>query len=158
MIGTIFVILGVALLPLRPSSLDMLGFSVNSGYADIQLFEMNPGPFVMFEFRQYFGTILFSLQSPDGSFLVHGANVSSFSYSFPVTQRGYYVLNLSAPLPSYGVHARLNITFYEPLIGQYLIGASNCKLRLPSSPANLPSKMGCVGPTGGSLPACGTCS
>lgn len=95
-------------------------------------------------------SILFSVQAPDGTYLVHNAsivtyiynvNIVPYSYTFTAAQTGPYALILNAPPPALGIDAVANISVSEPLIGQYRPLSCNAEYlplqQIPSLPAEV---------------------
>lgn len=124
---TLIVVAGVAAVSLAafPTTFTNLAFSAPGGYADVQAFDLNSLSDFSISVIGYTGvnaansSVLFSIQAPDGSFLLKDIPLGSYSYSFVVEQEGAYRLNFSMPNPSLGFSAAANITIRSPFAGQY---------------------------------------
>ncbi len=159
-LGFLFIFAGVSLLPLYPYSLGSVHYGAYAGFADIQYFELRSGVYVSLGLHEKYASALFSLQAPDGSYLLRNQNTTSlFHYSFWTNREGFYILNFSVPgVPyTFGFDANVDITFHQAFFGKSLLSAGSCIVRLPSSPPTLPSKVGCAGETGRVIPECGAC-
>ncbi|MGA2200278.1 MAG: hypothetical protein ABSG45_10105 [Nitrososphaerales archaeon] len=108
-----------------PTTFKNLVFSAPGGYADVQTFDLNPLSDFSITVTGYTAynvgnsPVLFSIQAPDGSFLLKDVPLGSYSYSFIAEQSGAYRLNFSMPNPSLGYSAAANITIRSPFAGQY---------------------------------------
>ena len=115
-----------------------IAFSSGGGQADIQVlnFKENTGFSIVFHaYTSNITGILFSVQAPDGLFLIHNVNVTTYSYEFTASQNGPYALIFSSPRPSAGVDVAANMTAYEPLIYWYQPSGCNQQVSLQQIPS-----------------------
>ncbi|QQG48487.1 MAG: hypothetical protein HY247_07015 [archaeon] len=99
-----------------------IGFSASGGEADVQVLDLRSGTDFSIVFRAYSANangVLFSIQSPDGSYLIQNLNTSGGSFSFTAGQVGPYALIFSDPLPAQGFTAAGNMTLHETLLNEY---------------------------------------
>ena len=102
-----------------------IAFSAGGGMADVQTFGLIQGTEFSGTFLAYPANttiVLFSIQSPDGSFVLRNQTLRyeiSFSYFFVAGQSGSYKFIFGNPYPSLGSNVAANITFHEPLIFPY---------------------------------------
>jgi hypothetical protein len=119
-----------------PTTFKNLVFSAPGGYADVQTFNLNPLSDFSINVTGYAGAnvgntpVVFSIQAPDGLFLLKDVQLGSYSYSFIAEQGGAYILNFSMPNPSLGWSAAANITIRSPFAGQYGNSGSNQQVLL----------------------------
>lgn len=114
-----------------------LAFSASGGAADIQVFNFHAGTGFSIAFHAYqpnVNSILFSVQAPDGAYLVHNVNTTIYSYTFVASQAGSYALIFSDPYPAQGFTVAANMTAYESLLDQYQPMGCNQQVPLQQVP------------------------
>ncbi len=131
----VIVILTVTMgvLPLQPNYSRNTAYSSQGGESSVQIMDLRFGARVSLQAfsngvqgcqpsvcTQANNDVVFSIQSPDGSYLVRNANMTrELSYSFIAWRPGHYRLNFTDPVPGGAFSAVLNATVYQPIAGQY---------------------------------------